>query len=131
MPAVIFRFYSTGKMSGTGDRSFSAVIMKDDSRSGTPGKRQKNKKKTFTAQATDHIIFPSGRRIAPTKTGCLPGKRAGSTRRKNTMEDQRENMEQDDPTPLTDEELAEFQRKEDRKIGIIGTIIDLIIDFFR
>ena len=47
------------------------------------------------------------------------------------MEDQRENMEQDDPTPLTDEELAEFQRKEDRKIGIIGTIIDLIIDFFR
>lgn len=47
------------------------------------------------------------------------------------MEDPKNNTEQDDPTPLTDEELAEFQRKEKRKVGIIGTIIEFIIDFFR
>ena len=40
------------------------------------------------------------------------------------MEDQREETEQNDPTPLTDEELAEFQQKENRKVGIIWTIID-------
>ena len=39
------------------------------------------------------------------------------------MKEQKENAEQNDPTPLTDEELAEFQRKESRKVGIIGTII--------
>ena len=38
--------------------------------------------------------------------------------------------EQKDPQPLTDEELAEFQKKEQRKVGIIGTIIDFIVSFF-
>lgn len=47
------------------------------------------------------------------------------------MEEQRKNPEEDDPTPLTDEELAEYQRKENRKVGIIGTIIEIIVDFFR
>ena len=47
------------------------------------------------------------------------------------MEDQREKTEQEDPDPLTDEELAEFQRKENRKVGIIWTIIDFIVSFFR
>lgn len=47
------------------------------------------------------------------------------------MEEQKEKTERDDPTPLTDEELAEYRRKENRKVGIIGTIIELIIDFFR
>ena len=32
-----------------------------------------------------------------------------------------EKEEQKDPQPLTDEELAEFQKKEQRKVGIIGT----------
>lgn len=48
----------------------------------------------------------------------------------SAMENQRKETEQDDPTPLTDEELAEFQRKENRKVGIIGTIIDFILGFF-
>ena len=39
--------------------------------------------------------------------------------------------EQEDPVPLTDEEFAEFQKKERRKAGIIGVIVDLILDFFR
>lgn len=47
------------------------------------------------------------------------------------MEEQQEKTEQDDPTPLTDEELAEFQRKENRKVCVIGTIIEFILDFFR
>ena len=46
------------------------------------------------------------------------------------MEEHREETEREDPIPLTDEELAEFQRKEDRKIGIIGTIIEFIVSFF-
>ena len=39
--------------------------------------------------------------------------------------------EKEDPQPLTDEELAEFKKKEQRKGWIIGTIIDFILDFFR
>ena len=38
---------------------------------------------------------------------------------------------QEDPTPLTDEELERFQKKEKRKVTIIGEIIDFIISFFR
>jgi hypothetical protein len=38
--------------------------------------------------------------------------------------------EKEDPQPLTDEELAEFQQKENRKVGIIWTIIDFIVSFF-
>ncbi len=47
------------------------------------------------------------------------------------MEEQREETERNEPAPLTDEELAEFQRKENRKVGIIGTIIDFIVSFFQ
>lgn len=39
--------------------------------------------------------------------------------------------EQEDPRPLTDEEFAEFQRKEKRTGGIISTIIDFILELFR
>ena len=46
------------------------------------------------------------------------------------MEENTEKPEQDDPKPLTDEEFAEFQKKEKRKVGIIGTIIDFILSFF-
>ena len=46
------------------------------------------------------------------------------------MEENTEKPEQDDPQPLTDEEFAEFQKKEKRKAGIISTIIDFILDFF-
>ncbi len=47
------------------------------------------------------------------------------------MEDKDTKNRQEDPVPLTDEEFAEYQKKEKRKAGIIGTIIDLILDFFR
>ena len=42
-----------------------------------------------------------------------------------------ETEERKDPKPLTDEELAEFTKKEERKTNIIATIIDFIVDFFR
>ena len=48
----------------------------------------------------------------------------------NTEEENREELNPDDPEPLTDEEFAEFQRKENRKVGIIGTIIDFFLSFF-
>ena len=41
-----------------------------------------------------------------------------------------ETEEQKDPQPLTDEELAAFQKEEERKVGIIATIIDFIVSFF-
>ena len=47
------------------------------------------------------------------------------------MEENDTQTEQEDPKPLTDEEFAEFQRKEKRKVGIIGTIIDFILGFFQ
>ena len=43
----------------------------------------------------------------------------------------KEENSQDDPTPLTDEEFAEYQKKEKRKVSIIGDIVDFIINFFR
>lgn len=45
-------------------------------------------------------------------------------------EQEKEELNPEDPIPLTDEELAEFQRKEKRKVGIIGTIIDFFLNFF-
>ena len=48
-----------------------------------------------------------------------------------TMEDNTNKPEQEETTPLTDEEFAEFQKKEKRKDGIIFTILDFILDFFR
>ncbi len=47
------------------------------------------------------------------------------------MEDKTGKPEQEETTPLTDEEFAEFQKKEKRKDGIIFTILDFILDFFR
>jgi hypothetical protein len=44
----------------------------------------------------------------------------------NNHEDTRE-----DPVPLTDEELEQFQKKENRKFTIIGDIIEFIVNFFR
>jgi len=38
--------------------------------------------------------------------------------------------EREDPQPLTDEELAEFEKKEQRKASFIGSIIDFILGFF-
>ena len=46
------------------------------------------------------------------------------------MEENTEKPEQDDPKPLTDEEYAEFLKKEKRKDGIISSIIDFILGFF-
>ena len=37
----------------------------------------------------------------------------------------------EDPTPLTDEEFERYQKKEERKVTIIGDIIDFIVNFFR
>ena len=61
-----------------------------------------------------------------------PARDAGITGGKETgMEEKDTENTQEDPAPLTDEEFAEYQKKEKRKAGIIGTIIDLILDFFR
>ena len=61
-----------------------------------------------------------------------PDRGAGITGGKeNGMEEKDTDNTQEDPVPLTDEEFAEYQKKEKRKAGIIGTIIDLILDFFR
>lgn len=61
-----------------------------------------------------------------------PDRGAGITGGKETgMEEKDTEKTQEDPVPLTDEEFAEYQKKEKRKAGIIGTIIDLILDFFR
>ena len=46
------------------------------------------------------------------------------------MEEKTEKSGQEDPRPLTDEEFAEFQKKEKRKGGIISSIIDFILGFF-
>ena len=45
-------------------------------------------------------------------------------------DEQVQEEEKEDPQPLTDEEFAEFQQKENRKVGIIWTIIDFIVSFF-
>ncbi len=46
------------------------------------------------------------------------------------MEENTGKSGQEDPKPLTDEEFAEYQKKEERKVGIIGTIIDFMLGFF-
>ena len=41
--------------------------------------------------------------------------------------------EKEDPQPLTDEELADYQKKEERKVWFLGSIvdfIDFIVSFF-
>lgn len=47
------------------------------------------------------------------------------------MEENNRRNEQEDPTPLTDEEFEQFQKKEKRKFTIIGDIVDFIVNFFR
>lgn len=47
------------------------------------------------------------------------------------MEENNRKDAQEDPASLTDEELDRFQKKEKRKITIIGDIIDFIVNFFR
>ncbi len=47
------------------------------------------------------------------------------------MEKDNEKTEQEDPRPLTDEEFAEYQKKEKRKAGFFTTILDFFMDFFR
>ena len=55
---------------------------------------------------------------------------ADRTGRDNMMEEKAEKVEQEDPRPLTDEEFAEYQRKEERKAGVISTVIDFLLSFF-
>ena len=47
------------------------------------------------------------------------------------MDENKRRDEEEDPTPLTDEELEQFQKREERKVTIIGDIIDFIVNFFR
>ena len=45
------------------------------------------------------------------------------------MEDNNQKDAQEDPTPLTDEEFAQFQKKQKRESHIIADILDFILDF--
>lgn len=47
------------------------------------------------------------------------------------MEENNRRDAEEEPTPLTDEEFEQFQKKEKRKVTIIGDIIDFIVSFFR
>ena len=47
-----------------------------------------------------------------------------------TMEENKNTDEQEDPTPLTDEEFARFQKKQKRESRIITDIIDFFLHFF-
>ena len=47
------------------------------------------------------------------------------------MDEKNRRDEQEDPMPLTDEELEQFQKQEERKVTVIGDIIDFIVSFFR
>ena len=64
---------------------------------------------------------------------CQSGQRLTTEYRKEsiTMEKNNRRDAQEDPTPLTDEEFDRFQKKEKRKITIIGDIIEFIVNFFR
>ena len=46
------------------------------------------------------------------------------------MEENKNSDEQEDPTPLTDEEFARFQKKQKRESRIIADIIDFFLHFF-
>lgn len=46
------------------------------------------------------------------------------------MEEKKTRDAQEDPMPLTDEELEQFQKKENRKVTVIGDIVDFIVQFF-
>ena len=46
------------------------------------------------------------------------------------MEENNCRDEQEDPRPLTDEEFADFQRKQKRESRIFADIIDFILSFF-
>ncbi len=53
--------------------------------------------------------------------------------RKESMimeENNQKDTQEEDPTPLTDEEFARFQKKQKRDVSIIGTIIEFILGFF-
>ena len=60
-----------------------------------------------------------------------PRKAPDHVGKETEMEEKDTQNTEEDPVPLTDEEFAEFQKKERRKAGIIGLIIDIILDFFR
>ena len=46
------------------------------------------------------------------------------------MEENRNEETQEDPTPLTDEEFEQYQKKENRKSSILVDILDFILSFF-
>ena len=56
---------------------------------------------------------------------------AGNGKESIAMDENKRRDEEEDPTPLTDEELEQFQKREKRKVTIIGDIIDFIVNFFR
>ena len=47
------------------------------------------------------------------------------------MEEDKRKAEQDDPEPLTDEEVEQLVKKDKRTFGIIAAIIDFFTGFFR
>ena len=58
-------------------------------------------------------------------TACRKESIAMEENRNNNTETQEE-----DPTPLTDEEFARYQKKQRRESGILVDIIDFILGFF-
>jgi len=64
---------------------------------------------------------------------CQRAQRLITEHRKESiiMEENKHRDEREDPTPLTDEELARFQKKENRKVRIIWDIVEFIVNFFR
>ena len=69
--------------------------------------------------------MPDGNKNEGT-TGTLDYRKGSITMEENNLMDKPE-----DPTPLTDEEFERYQKKEERKVTIIGDIIDFIVNFFR
>lgn len=82
---------------------------------------------TYTRKEKDNVsisLITCCDRRACQRRRPVSGKETG-------MEEKDTKNTQEDPVPLTDEEFAEYQKKENRKTGIIMTIIDLILEFFR
>ncbi len=51
-------------------------------------------------------------------------------KQKNKQKNEQKNAQEEDPAPLTDEEFAQFRKKQKRESSIFVDIIDFILGFF-